>query len=287
MASKKFLSDEKVVDSDSDSEVEQQQQQQEKQPKENQQKNLLDQLLEDKQAELDDRDEDEPSSSSDEEEYVYEPPRHFNLVTKGKPLDQLKKKHFGKKELWLIKVPKDLDVKHLKNLPVNLHIQQSTTFDLDGKSYKVHEEITPASTTADSKESSERYALITPEKSRPGISKKLEHLKFSRFYNVSENVVIPEINYGKVVTQRQDVEKEEGLRMRHFPTGYYKKDYKEAEVQETNDSNKKRKREDLSVDEMINDSIAEEGKKKHKKDKKSKKEKKDKKKKKHHHSHDE
>lgn len=167
-----------------------------------------------------------------------------------------------KKQIWLIKLPKDVDVSSIKEIPVN----DDETFQINEKSYSITEDITNTGLGKNGK-----FKILKPTK-KDGKSSlnPTNDLNIVRFLDVYESVQIPDINYDKVVVQRKDVEKETGLRMRHFPTGYYIKDFEEAKepVVPGPASNKKRNHNEIENGEL------EESSKKSKKDKKDKKEKK-------------
>ena len=173
-------------------------------------------------------------------------PRKYTKETKFHTPKDLK--NLGKKDqVWLIKVPKDVDIKSLDNISVD------DDFEINGRTYN-----------SEIENVGEKFQILTPNDD----TLRYNGLHVSKMLNISEFVKIPEINYDAVRVHRVDVEKETDLEMRHFPTGYGRKDFiKEGRVE------KKKHREEKSEKKEKKD-------KKDKKDKKEKKEKKDKKEKK-------
>lgn len=192
-------------------------------------------------------------SGSDFEDVGFEAPKHYEkvpLLTPNAKLDN--------KEIWLIKAPKGFPVSKLKTLPVSFTSSKVSNsgvkpFELEGKNFQVNEE-TFSSDSA-------KYSIIHED---------LLNKKIDRYYTVRQVVKIPEIDFGKAIRPRQDVPKEENLRMRHFPTGYSANNYEEAQPLPES-----RLDEDGKVIKKMKIEPASE--KKHKKEKKEKKEKKDKK----------
>ncbi|TID28468.1 hypothetical protein CANINC_002463 [Pichia inconspicua] len=189
------------------------------------------------------------------------PPRKYNLRKDNKAPKVLQK--IGKKEqVWLFKIPKDVDISKIKSLPVD----SNETFQIGDKTYSITEEIN---------KDKNKFQVFIPKDD----DSKFENsgVEVTKYVDIVEHVQIPEINYSKVVVERQDVEKEEGLRMRHFPTGYYIKDFEEAkEPYVPSASEKKRKAEDDEEEEPKKKSKKDKKEKKEKRDKKDKKSKKDK-----------
>ncbi|KAG7920167.1 hypothetical protein OGATHE_002693 [Ogataea polymorpha] len=197
---------------------------------------------------------DSDSDLSDQDFSSFNPPRGFKKVKKIENIEKVSPKNLKNKEIWLIQVPSDFNIKKLKKLPVNLGVGRTTEFKVKDTEYALNEDLAAAEHNVLKK----RYKIMSAqnEKSLQPVSK----LEISRFYSVSEKVRIPEIDHGKVVTQRRDVEQHADLRMRHFPTGYGKDNYEEAKREDKPVATPhKRKSEDFSKKE-----------KKHKKDKKKK-----------------
>ncbi|KAG7733122.1 hypothetical protein KL948_001625 [Ogataea haglerorum] len=199
---------------------------------------------------------DSDSDLSDQELRGFQPPLGFKKVEDLEIVGRLSPKNLKNKEIWLIQVPSDLNIKKLKKLPVNLGVGRTTEFKVKDTDYALNEDI--AATEQDVLK--RRYKIMSAQNKKS--LQPVPKLEISRFYSVSEKVKIPEINYGKVVTQRRDVEQHLDLRMRHFPTGYGKDNYEEAKKEDKSVATpnpQKRKSEDSSKKE-----------KKHKKDKKKK-----------------
>ncbi|KAH3666039.1 hypothetical protein OGAPHI_004228 [Ogataea philodendri] len=197
-------------------------------------------------------DSDEDLSGSENE--VFQAPRGFKKVKDMSSIKALTPQNLKNKEVWLIQVPSDFNVKKLKKLPVNFNLGENTDFNLKGTDYTLHEDLLAAEESTLKK----KYKIMSAQdkdKLQP-----VTDLRISRFYSISEKVKIPEIDYSKVVSQRKDVKQHDDLRMRHFPTGYGSNDYEEAKKEQTKTSSpKKRKSEDSPKKD-----------KKHKKDKKKK-----------------
>ncbi|GMM27695.1 DNA-directed RNA polymerase I subunit [Martiniozyma asiatica (nom. inval.)] len=168
------------------------------------------------------------------------------------------------KELVLIKIPKGFDFTQLKNQKLDLDLPENETISTKSGNFSIVEEPDRPSS---------KFNVLTPSKENAGEFKTLK-INVEKIYSLYPKVTIPSINYENERVPRKDVETVDGLRMRHFPTGYDIEDFKEAsmwEIPGKNSDNLKRK----SLEEGDEDSA-----KKHKKSKKDKKEKKDKKKKK-------
>lgn len=246
-------------------------------------------------------------------DYEFEAPKSFKKIEKFNKITELSKDSLTNKELWLIKLPSDFNIEKLNKLPVSSNIGSITNFNIKDQEYSLEEDITAQSAAASSVNDSnknknkdttatttnnnnnnnnDKYSIFISKKNQLKIN---PNLKFSRFYTISEKIKIPEINYNKVVIQRKDVEKEENLRMRHFPTGYDIDDFEEAsqpvipgkrkhddEIDEIiGNTNKKSKKSNDDSDDEEDEEEVEATVKESKEDKKSKKDKKDKKHKKH------
>lgn len=196
----------------------------------------------------------------EENAITFKAPRKYSKIN-----DKLQKPQIIHKDskIWLFKFPKDMDLTKLKSIP----LKEESEFSISDKLYSIHEESTNNNSLK------QKFKILLPEESN--LKNDNKNIKISRFFDISEKVVIPEINYSKVVIPRVDVEKEEDLRMRHFPTGYYIKDFEEAKEPVIPGSQSKKRSRDANSDEAKDDS--KESKKKSKKDKKEKKEKKEKK----------
>lgn len=174
--------------------------------------------------------------------------KKFNIDIKKKSKDQ---------EVWLINVPAAMDISKLKTLPVNF--KGTSSVNIDDESYEIEQSINNDNTN---------LSLLIPDETRESLtvcSKDNRPIQFDRIINISESKSIPNIQYDKVKVPRKDVQKVDGLIMRHFATGYDAKDFGVEETQ----IEKKR-----HADE---DSESPSKKKKEKKEKKDKKKKKEKK----------
>ncbi|QPG73450.1 hypothetical protein FOA43_000761 [Brettanomyces nanus] len=207
---------------------------------------------------------DDDSIENDE----YEPPRSYVKVTGMKKVKELSDHHLKKnpnQQLWLLKIPKEIEVSKISSIPIN-SIGEPELFEVEGKQYKIGEDLTSINAN---NEKDQKYTLLQVAGSSS--YKVQSDIKISRFFNVSQSVTFPEVNWSKVTTPKERVMPVEGLRMRHFPTGYYIRDYNEAK--EPLIPEKKRTAEEVVVTEE------EEPTRKHHKHKTEKK------KKKHHHKH--
>ncbi|ODV94053.1 hypothetical protein PACTADRAFT_4010 [Pachysolen tannophilus NRRL Y-2460] len=164
-------------------------------------------------------------SSGDEVEQEFQPPKNFEELTSK----QTSKVDFKNKEVWLFKLPKGLNLKGLSGIPISFDFNSSTVFTTpnDNKQYSLQEDISQEDLTSKSKNS--KYTILSSSKKEPAF-KVLKNKPINRFYTISEKVSIPDINFEKARIQRKNVIKEENLRMRHFPTGYSAKDFKEAQI---------------------------------------------------------
>lgn len=205
-------------------------------------------------------------SESDAEEVAYQPPRHFNPVSGKEKLGSV-----TGKEVWLIKVPKGFPINKVKSLPILFTAQSikdgpkpfTIKDSKDDVSYQVNEELLAL-------DASDRKYVVLSRKSKA--YKPMSDAPITRFYNVSEKVLVPEINLGTAIKPRQNVKEIAGLRMRHFPTGYDANDYTEAK--KTHSTSHTTARDDDGK--STKKSKSEKKEKKEKKDKSMKKEKKEK-----------
>ncbi|OUT21517.1 hypothetical protein CAS74_003636 [Pichia kudriavzevii] len=155
------------------------------------------------------------STDSEAERELEEKAVEFQAPKKYSKQDGKKKpsgfEALGKRDkVWLIKVPKDVDVDAIKEIPA-----VGKEIEINGKLYGISQE----------EARSDQFQLLLPE----GTGYRTCGVGISKVVDLHEKIRIPEINYSQVVTPRENVEREEGLRMRHFPTGYYIKDYEEAQ----------------------------------------------------------
>lgn len=186
-------------------------------------------------------------SDSDGFSNQYEPPATHVPVSNLKAVKELTpeylKKH-PKIQLWLIKAPKELSVSKINKVGIS-SIGEVEEFDVGGKSYKIEEDLT--SLTTDNTIGDQKYSLLLP--SNTSKYSPQGPIKFSRFFNISEDVTIPSVDWDKVKTAKPKVKQATNLRMRHFPSGYYIKDYKEAS--EPVIPQRKRKAETEEPDEVV------------------------------------
>ncbi|CDK25675.1 unnamed protein product [Kuraishia capsulata CBS 1993] len=177
---------------------------------------------------------------------------------------------FKQKELWLIKCPKGLDLSKLKKLPVSFQIGATTDLKVGNSTFNLTEDTYQEDIAAQSEKSdSSKHCLLVNGKTTSGM--KPSELTIQKYYTISEKVKIPSIDYEKAIVAREDVPKEENLRMRHFPTGYGANDYNEAKAIPADSPVKRPNR---SEDHMDVDETPKKKSKKEKKDKKEKKERK-------------
>ncbi|ANZ75956.1 BA75_01955T0 [Komagataella pastoris] len=151
------------------------------------------------------------SESSDSEDFTFEPPANFKQRTDLKELSPFK--NLGKKEVWLLKTPKDLDLSTLKTLPIPVKDRTAHSFKHEGKKYQVRED----SLDQDTKNDISKYKILdvkSLDELRPA------NVKISKFLTVGEKVSIPKIDLDKVCIPRQNVPQEEHLEQKHFATGY-------------------------------------------------------------------
>lgn len=206
-------------------------------------------------------------SGSEYEDNGFVPPKNFNKIPMLKPQASLENK-----EVWLIKAPKGFPLSKLKTLPVSFTSTKVSNngvkpFELEGNSFQINEERFASD--------SAKYTIIHED---------LLNKKIDRYYTVRQVVKIPEIDLKKVVRPREDVPKQEDLKMRHFPTGYAASNYDEAQPiaesrldEDGKVIKKMRLSEKTEKEKMEKKEKTEKKEKKDKKEKKEKKEKKDKK----------
>lgn len=199
-------------------------------------------------------------SGSDYEDVAFEAPKGFKKVPLKAP-DSL-----GDKEIWLLKTPKGFPLDKLKTLPVSFTSRKVKNDGVkpvvvDNTKYQVNEEHFSSDNA--------KYAIV---------NKELRGKHIDRYYTIREVVDIPKIDFEAVTVPRVDVEKAEGLKMRHFATGYGAKDFEEAQpIAELRLDEDGRVIKKARVEEKKADKKEEKKEKKDKKDKKDKKEKKEKK----------
>ncbi|ODV76925.1 RNA polymerase I, subunit RPA34.5, partial [Suhomyces tanzawaensis NRRL Y-17324] len=152
-------------------------------------------------------------SDSEVEDVEFQAPKHFSKISSGSNLD-----FSDEKEIWLIKAPKGFPIKNLKSLPVSFTATSISngpeTFKAEHNNkkgtYQINEELLSAQS-----ENRKNAVFVRGKKTF-----KVLKGEVSRFYNIRETILIPEIDIDKVVQPRKDVKKIKNLRMRHFPTGY-------------------------------------------------------------------
>lgn len=149
---------------------------------------------------------------------VFVPPENYKKCTHLKSF--VKAKNLKQKELWLIKVPKSLDVSKLKTLPIDFTGEAETDIELKGKKFAVREEIQQEASAAAGSSSSELTLLTPVDKTKLAIDGSVSK-SFDKIFTISEAADIPSIDYSKVKVDRKDVLKIKGLKTRHFASGYY------------------------------------------------------------------
>ncbi|KAL3230579.1 DNA-directed RNA polymerase I subunit RPA34 [Nakaseomyces bracarensis] len=208
-------------------------------------------------------------SDSDDEVVKYQPPADYKKCKHLKkfPISELNKN----KELWLLKLPKNVDLSNLKSLPLDAGSKISE-IDLNNKHYKVIQ-------NTSSKEGSDNtnLSLLIPKEDKESLkvahNKENKTVYFDKVFTICETAPIPSIDVEKVRVPRENVPKVEGLITRHFATGYDAEDFGIEEVSVP----KVDKKEDKEHSKKRSHDEAQETPSKHKKSKKEKKEKKDKK----------
>lgn len=147
---------------------------------------------------------------------VFVPPENFKKC--GHLKSFVKPKNLKQKELWLIKLPKSLDISKLKSLPVDFTGEEETCISQDKKTFSLKEEIQQEDATAG--EVGSELTLLTPsDKAKLKVERGSK--TFDKIFTVTESAQIPSIDYSKVKVERKDVLKVKGLKTRHFATGYY------------------------------------------------------------------
>lgn len=229
------------------------------------------------------------SDSDNEMEQAFKAPKDFKKCDHLKkfPLDKLTKK--SEEEVWLINVPASLDISKLETLPIDFN--RTSSVQVEKHSYEIEQQ--------KSKDNSNLVVMV-PNAKRDALkilTKEEKPFQFDKIFTISESSDVPEIDYKKVRTPRENVPVVEGLIPRHFATGYDAKDFG---VTETAPMSKKAVKEDKKEDNDAaeaettssehtkkrhhhdEDESSSKKDKKHKKEKKEKKHKKDKKHKKEH-----
>lgn len=189
-----------------------------------------------------------------------------------KRVKHLKKFHKKKndEELWLIQLPRSVDVSKLKTLPLDLDGREQSIRvgedNDDGVQYSISED-----KTQKGNQNGSNLSLLVPEESRESlkISGHGNSLKFDKIFNVRKTAQVPKIDYEKLRVPRSNVVKVEGLRTRHYATGYGPEDEdKEQEKTNVEDSSLEEHSERKSKKHKKHGSDEERSKKKSKKDKK-------------------
>lgn len=204
-------------------------------------------------------------SGDDIEDHAFQAPKGFSKVPMAAPSTSAKDK-----EIWLIKTPKNFPIHKLKLLPVSFTAKKINSknapkpVEVNGEKYQVNEDVFVSDNA--------KYALL---------NESLQKRQIDRYYTLRQVIDIPGIDFDKVFQPREDVPQIEGLKMRHFATGYGAHDFEEAQpiaeprLDENGKLLKRGREEDEKPEEKPEKKQKKE--KKHKKDKKEKKEKKEKK----------
>lgn len=167
----------------------------------------------------------ENDSGSEPTVEVFVPPENYKKCSHLKSFTKVK--NLKQKEIWLIKLPKSLDISKLDKLPVDFTGAAETSITQGKKTFSLREEIQQEE--SDAKASSSELALLTPvDKTKLGINPSGRN-SFDKIFTISESAQIPKIDISKVKIDREDVKKIKGLKTRHFATGYYEdKDLKKV-----------------------------------------------------------
>lgn len=194
----------------------------------------------------------EPIDTQANESEIFSPPSDYKRVK------HLKKFHKKKndEELWLIKLPRSLDVSKLKTLPLDLNGHEQTMSIEEGSDDNTQYSIGEDKTQRGGQDSS-NLSLLVPEENRESlkVSGHGNSLKFDKIFSVRKTAQIPNIDYEKLTVPRSNVVKIEGLRRRHYASGYGPED--EDEEENTKD--------DVKEDDTSKEEHAEHKSKKHKK----------------------
>lgn len=221
------------------------------------------------------------SDSGEEiEDHAFEAPKGYEKVALKSPKTQIKDK-----EIWLIKKPKGFPLEKLKSLPVSFTANKINSskaaepVEVDGHKFQVNEDHFVSDNNA-------KYTLLNDS---------LKDSKIDRYYTIREVIDIPNIDFNKVHEARSDIPQIEGLRMRHFATGYGAKDFPEAQANESKQVKRRKsdeeapaakkaksdQKEPKAKSEQKDPETKDKKPKEKKRDRKGKKDKKDKKEKKH------
>ncbi|CAR27593.1 ZYRO0D02178p [Zygosaccharomyces rouxii] len=193
------------------------------------------------------------------ESSVFSPPSDYKRV---KHLKKFHKKNG--EQLWLIKLPRSLDVSKLKTLPLDLEGGEQPIPVEEGNDKDDQYSIGEDKTQKGGQDSS-NLSLLVPEESRESlkISGHGNSLKFDKVLSVRKTAQIPKIDYEKLTVPRSNVVKVEGLRTRHYASGYGPEDEDKVE-----DTSKEEHSERKSKKHKKHSSDEDHSKKKSKKDKK-------------------
>jgi len=157
------------------------------------------------------------SESDNEMEQTFKVPSDFKKCDHLKkfPLDKLTKK--SEEEVWLINIPGHLDISKLETLPIDFKRTSSVT--VDKQTYEIEQE---------KNKDNSNLVIMVPESKRDSLkilTKQDKPLQFDKIFTISESTDIPDINYERVRTERENVPVVEGLITRHFATGYNAADF--------------------------------------------------------------
>ena len=153
----------------------------------------------------------ESESDSDSE---FEVPKEYNPIQLG----ALENKE---KEVWLIKAPKGIPLKELKQINVSF---DSPTLEKEAEPFVLRNRTYQALEDQFAKSSNGRYTVIGPENNE----KRISTFNINRFYNIREAPEKPKVDYSKVKGPVEQIGEIGDLRMRYFPTGYGARDYAES-----------------------------------------------------------
>ncbi|KAL6944618.1 hypothetical protein ACO0RG_001357 [Hanseniaspora osmophila] len=190
------------------------------------------------------------------------PSSNYKEFQNSKHFHKLSDSSLKKKQLILIKAPKDFDFSKMKSIPLDNNKGGDFSTVLDdvkeskrslGKQYYIKKDtLVNTRNIKVMSLSKDKYLKIKGD------------LQIKDVYSINSGVEIPKIQLDQVKTPREDVVKVEGLKMEHFATGYDASDFAEANVSSSIKTSSKKENKPKKVDESSS--------RKDKKDKKDKKE---------------
>ncbi|CAN6630722.1 DNA-directed RNA polymerase I subunit Rpa34p [Trichomonascus vanleenenianus] len=106
------------------------------------------------------------------------------------------------KEVWLIQVPPKFDLEKIKTLPL------SGTFEQSKKHYTIRED-----------DITQKIGVMAPIKNTNGEKLTLGK-EVTKAFTISEEAIVPDIDYSEVVIPKPIVPQKENLKLQHYATGY-------------------------------------------------------------------